>query len=205
MKRAYAGLLSVLIGWSMATTVVSAAPTAEQIAGAAANHQELDALITGLTPDEAASVVASVLKEIQASGVGDQSQAVALLYTRALLLSGENAPQLAAALSGQVPSTQLPVLAAATAVAVGSAEGPVFSALFGSSAGEAIGAAAADPLSVLGEDGLAAVQQLVIELRGVAAAVIAPPATAPMNLVPPIVPENEGTPAPPAAVPYGGQ
>lgn len=75
----------------------------------------------------------------------------------------------------------------------------------GSDAAKSVAAAAVDPASVLGADTVALVQQLVIELRGVAASVVPPPSTAPLNLVLPVVPRNVQQPAPPTATQYTGQ
>jgi hypothetical protein len=201
-------LMGALTGSSMAYTP----PTDDQIAGVLADHSQLNVLLQGANPDQAAAVVAQALAKLDQANLpaGSKSQTAALLYTRALLLSGESAPQMAGSLASKVKPEVLPVLSAATAIAVGSSEGSVFAAIAkaaGSNAAvvDAIAAAAANPASALGEDSVALVQQLVIELRGVAAPVIPPPATAPMNLVPPIVPQGTQTPAPPVADAYANQ
>ena len=186
------------------------APGADQISAIVADHSLLNAVIQDANAGQIAGVVGQALNKVN-SGAGvlsSKSQQTALLYTRALLLSGENAGEMVSELIGQVDPSQLPVIAAATAIAMGSSEGPLFTSL-GKAAGagsDAVMAAAVDPASVLDEESMALVQQLVIELRGVAAAVIPPPATAPMNLVPPIVPQSpEGTAPPPVAPPYVNQ
>lgn len=194
-------LVGALKGPAMAYTP----PTDDQIAGVLADHSQLNTLLQGASPEQAASVVAKALAKLDQASLppGSKSQTAALLYTRALLLSGESAPQMAGSLASQVKAELLPVLAAATAIAVGSGDGAVIAAI-GKAAGsnaaavDAIADAAANPSGALGEDTVALVQQLVIELRGVAAPVIPPPATAAMNLVPPIVPQNQNTPPPPA-------
>lgn len=185
-------------------------PSDDQIAQILANHAQLNPAIQGASPSEAASVVSRALAGVANSTApaAAKTQASALLYTRALLLSGENAPQMVRDLAGQIDQKLIPALAAATAIAVGGAQGPVFDALVqavgaGTDAAKSVAAAAADPASVLGAESVALVQQLVIELRGVAAPVIPPPATAPMNLVPPIVPR--GVTTPPVADTYENQ
>lgn len=206
-------LMTVLLMGTLAVPAMAyTPPTDDQIAGVLADHSQLNALLEGATPDQAASVVAQALAKLDQSTLpaGGKSQTAALLYARALLLSGESAPQFAGSLAGQVKAELLPVLAAATAIAVGSSDGPVVTALAkaagsNAAAAEAIMAAANDPVSALGEDSVALVQQLVIELRGVAAPVIPPPATAAMNLVPPIVPRGQVVQTPPVADPYANQ
>ena len=203
----------------VAAAVVSPAmaftpPSDEQITAVLADHTQLNALIADASPAEAASVVSRAFAGLEESVVppASRDQAAALLYTRALLLSGENAPAMVQSLAGQINQEVVPVIASATAIAVGSTEGPVFSAMTAavgadSPAAANIGPAAANPVGVLGEDNVALVQQLVIELRGVAAPVIPPPQTAPRNIVPPLVPVGEGaaTPPPPPAPLYVNQ
>ncbi|MCZ7590860.1 MAG: hypothetical protein M5U15_01335 [Kiritimatiellae bacterium] len=210
MKR-----LSVLLALLIAVAVGMPAmayetPTDAQIQGILANHSELDAALNGASPAQAAETVMRALVELESSTIPSASkeQTAALLYTRALLLTGENAPQFAQSLASQVDPGLLPVFAASTAIAVGGGEGPVFQALVApaGSEGSSVAAAAADPVSVLGVDSVAQIQQLVIEMRGVAAPVIPPPATAPMNLVPPIVPEGlRAGGQPPVATGYVNQ
>ncbi|HMP77606.1 MAG TPA: hypothetical protein PKE12_15025 [Kiritimatiellia bacterium] len=173
-------------------------PTDAQIERILADHSQLNAALQGATPAQAAQTVVMTLAELESSSLpaASKQQTAALLYVRALLLSGENAPQMVESLAGQLGSDLIPVLAASTAVAVGSNEGPVFASLQ-KVGGDAVAAAAANPGSVLGDDLIGMIQQLVIELRGVAAPVIPPPATAPMTLVPPIVPRGAGAPTPP--------
>ena len=188
-------------------------PTDDQIAQVVANHTQLNTLIQGANAEESAAVVARAIASVQSSTLtpAGKTQATALLHTRALLLSGENAPKMEAALAGQVDkSVVLPVAAASTAIAVGSTEGPVMASITqaagpGTDAAKSVTAAAVDPASVLGADTVALVQQLVIELRGVAAAVVPPPATSPANLVMPVVPRNVQQTAPPTATQYTGQ
>ncbi len=180
------------------------APTDEQVAAVLVDHTLLAPLLADANPEEMAETMGKLLNGLDASG--DEGQNAALLYTRALLLSGEKAPAMVSDLVGKVSVDLVPVLAAATAVAVGGAEGPVFESLstgMDSAVVSLVQAAAQDPYASLGEDTVAMLQQLVIELRGVAAAVIPPPATAPMNLVPPLVPENQG--APPVPGTYNNQ
>jgi hypothetical protein len=155
-------------------------------------------------------VVSRVLAELKSSSLplSGQKQTAALIYTRALLLSGEDAPKMVASLAGQVDKELLPVFAAATSLAVGVSEGPVFNSLSeaaGADGAKGIGSAASDPSSVMDADSIMLVQALVIELRGVAAPVIPPPATSPMNLVPPIVPEGRTASQPPVANVYENQ
>lgn len=184
-------------------------PTDAQIQSILANHSELDAALNGASPAQAAETVMRALVELESSTIpaASKEQTAALLYTRALLLTGENAPQFAQSLASQVDPGLLSVFAASTAIAVGGGEGPVFQALVApaGSEGSSVAAAAADPVSVLGVDSVAQIQQLVIEMRGVAAPVIPPPATAPMNLVPPIVPQGLGAGQPPVATGYVNQ
>lgn len=197
-------LLSVLMTGAMAVSALAfVPPTDDQIGGVLADHSQLNALLVDANPEQIASVVGRALNDINSAtlSAASKSQTAALLYTRALLLSGEKAPQMVAGLAGQIDAKLLPVIAASTAIAMGSSEGPVFTALVdaaGAGAAGAITAAAADPSTVMDADSIALVQQLVIELRGVAAPVIPPPSTAPMNLVPPIVPQNTTAPTPPA-------
>lgn len=207
MKK-FSLVMAVLFSAGMATSALAyVAPTDAQIEGILANHSEMNEALKGASPAQAAETVVRTLAELESSTIPESSkqQTAALLYVRALLLSGENAPQFAQSLSGQVEKSLLPVFAASTAIAVGSGEGPVFAALVGSAGDEGsnVAGAAADPLSTLGPDLVAMIQQLVIELRGVAAPVIPPPATAPLSLVPPIVPQ--GNAAPPVAESYVNQ
>jgi hypothetical protein len=183
-------------------------PTDDQIERILADHSEMNALLVGASPAQAAETVVRALAELEASTIpaASKQQNTVLLYVRALLLSGENAPEMVGNLAGQIGSDLLTVLAAATAVAVGASDGPVFAALQNAAGATDLSGAAADPVSVLGEDLVALIQQLVIDLRGVAAPVIPPPPTAAMTLVPPIVPRGEGglTP-PPVASAYANQ
>lgn len=187
------------------------APTDAQIQNILANHSEMDAILNGASPAQAAETVMRTLVELESSTIPSASkqQTAALLYTRALLLMGENAPAFAQSLASQVDPSLLAPFAASTAIAVGGGEGPVFESLVAPAGSEAssVAAAAADPVAALGVDGVSQIQQLVIEMRGVAAPVIPPPATAPMNLVPPIVPEGRGGPGapPPVATGYVNQ
>lgn len=206
--------MTVLLAAALALPAFSyTPPTDDQIAQVVANHTQLNTLIQGASPEEAAVVVARAIASVQSSTLSPagKTQATALLHTRALLLSGENAPKMETALAGQVDkSVVLPVAAASTAIAVGSTEGPVMASITqaagaGSDAAKSVAAAAVDPASVLGADTVALVQQLVIELRGVAASVVPPPSTAPLNLVLPVVPRNVQQPTPPTATQYTGQ
>lgn len=196
-------LMAVLLSAALAMPALAfAPPTEDQVAQVLADHSKLNPLVTGVAPQDAASVVATVINSVQGSTLpsASKAQTSALLYTRALLLSGANAPDMVASLAGQIDQKLIPAIAAATAIAVGGTEGPVIAALSqaaGAGGAGAVASAAADPASVLGADGVSLVQQLVIELRGVAAPVIPPPATSPMNLVPPIVPRNQQATTPP--------
>ncbi len=184
-------------------------PTDAQIEGILANHSALNEVLNGASPAQAAETVVRTLSELEASTIPQSSkeQTAALIYTRALLVSGENAPQFVQALAEQVDKGLLSIFAASTAIAVGSSEGPVFSALSGAagSDGGQVSSAAGDPAAALGPELTMMIQQLVIELRGVAAPVIPPPATAPMGLVPPIVVENQRVGTPPVASGYVNQ
>ena len=203
-------LIAVVLAGALALPALSyTPPTDEQVAQVVANHSQLATVIQGASPEESAAVVARAIAAVQASTLTTEgkAQATALLHTRALLLSGENAAKMESSLAGKLDKSLLPVIAASTAIAVGNTEGPVMTAITqaaGPSA-QGVNAAAVDPAAVLGADSVALVQQLVIELRGVAAAVVPPPATAPANLIPPIVPESVRTPTPPAAPSYTGQ
>lgn len=174
-------------------------PTDDQIERILADHSQLNAVLIGASPAQAAETVVRALAELEASTIpaSSKQQNAALLYVRALLLSGENAPAMVGNLADQIGKELLPVLAAATAVAVGASDGPVFASLQKAAGSANLGGAAADPVSVLGEDLVSLIQQLVIDMRGVAAPVIPPPPTAPMTLVPPIVPRGAGAPTPP--------
>lgn len=195
MKKMMIALLSLGVVTSAMAYVT---PTEDQIDRILADHSQLNAALQGASPAQAAETVSRALAEINSSTVppASKQQTAALLYVRALLLSGENAPDMAGALAGLVEKDFLPTMAAATAVAVGSAEGPVSSSIQ-QTGGSGLASAANDPASVLGPDLIALIQQLVIELRGVAAPVIPPPATAPLSLIPPIVPRGAGAPTPP--------
>lgn len=199
---------AVVLAASVATSALAyVTPTDAQIEAILADHGQLNAALQGASPAQAAETVVRTLAELVSSPLpaSSKQQNAALLYVRALLLSGENAPSLVESLAGQVDKELLSVFAASTAIAVGSNEGPVFASLL-KAAGDQSGAvagAAADPLSALGPDLVAMIQQLVIELRGVAAPVIPPPATAPLSLIPPIVPR--GPTAPPVASTYVNQ
>lgn len=203
------GFVSLLLFVAGVTTSALAyvTPTDEQIEAILADHGQLNAALQGASPAQAAETVVRTLAELESSMLpaSSKQQNAALLYVRALLLSGDNAPALAESLAGQVDQNLLAIFAASTAIAVGSSEGPVFDSLQ-KAAGEqasAVAGAAADPISTLGPDLVAMIQQLVIELRGVAAPVIPPPATAPLSLIPPIVPRGAG--APPVASTYVNQ
>lgn len=210
-------LFAMLLTGAVAGSALSfTVPTDDQIAQIVADQTQLNAAIQGASPTETASVVGRAIANVQASSLTGEgkTQAIALLHTRALLLSGEKAAQMESSLAGQVDKTiVLPVAAASTAIAVGSTEGPVMTSITtaagtGTPTANSVAAAAVDPVAVLGADTVALVQQLVIELRGVAAAVVPPPATAPAPLVPPVVPVGAQTPAPtppPPAPGYTGQ
>ncbi len=208
MKRISAVIsLAMVSAWAV-SSFAYAPPTSEQIEQVLADQTVLNTLVQGATPAQTAETIVMTIAEIEGLTLpaASKQQTAALLYVRGLLLSGENAPAMVESLAGQVGKDLLPVLAAAGAVAVGNAEGPVFTPLVsaaGPESGPAVSAAAADPVSVLGADLVALIQQLVIELRGAAAPVIPPPATAPMNVVPPIVPQDQG--APPVARTYVNQ
>ena len=185
-------------------------PTADQIAQVAADHTKLNALLQGASADEAAMVVVQAINSVQASTLtpAAKAQATSLLHTRGLLLSGETAPRMVSTMLGKLDKALVPVIAASTAIAVGGTEGPVIGAIkqaSGPANADVVATALADPVSVLGADNVAVVQAQVIEMRGVAAAVIPPPATAPLNLVPPVVPEGAAAATPPAAATYTGQ
>lgn len=213
MKTTNWMVAALMIGSSVMPVLAWDAPTDTQLATVLADHNQLAPLVQGASPSQLASVISRALAQVDASALpaDGKSQVVALLYTRGLLLSGESAPQMVSSLAGQVNANVLPVLAASTAVAVGNTEGVVMDALInaagaGTEAAAAVAVAAQDPASALSSDSLALVQQLVIEMRGVAAPVIPPPATAPFNLVPPVVPQGEGVPPPPpVAGTYAGQ
>lgn len=218
MKRTTWMLAVFMIGASVMPVLAWDAPTDTQLATVLADHSQLNALVQGASPSQLASVLSRALAQVDASALSAEgkSQVSALLYTRGLLLSGESAPQMVSSLAGQVNPNVLPVLAASTAVAVGNTEGVVMDALInaagaGTEAAAGVAVAAQDPASTLSGDSLALVQQLVIEMRGVAAPVIPPPATAPYNLVPPVVPRGEELPGedipqpPPVAETYSGQ
>jgi hypothetical protein len=196
-------MLAVLVTVATVIPAMGYEPlTDNQIAGILADHAQMNVVLTDANSDQIADVLARSLNQVGSSTLSDagKSQTSALLYTRALLLSGEKAPQMVAALKGRIDVKLVPVLAASTAIAMGSSEGPVFDslAMVADSTGvAALGDAAADPASVMTEDSVALIQQLVIEMRGVAAAVIPPPATAGMNLVPPHVVDAVTTPTPP--------
>lgn len=210
MKKMVAVVALLLVGSMLSPAMAWVAPTDDQIAGVLADHTQLNTLVQGANPNQIATVISRALAQVNASALPEASKAqvVALIYTRGFLLAGEGAPQMVDSLVGQVDAKVLPVLAAATAVAVGNTEGQVINTLVqaadaGSAAGQSVAEAAQDPASALTADSLALVQQLVIELRGVAAPVIPPPATAALNLVPPIVPQ--GLTQPPVADPYVNQ
>lgn len=212
MKKSSLLIALMMTAAAMVPAMGYVPPSEDQIAQVLANHAQLNPLIQGASPSEAASVVSRALAGVENSTApaAGKTQAAALLYTRALLLSGENAPAMVKALAAQIDQKLVPPIAAATAIAVGGAQGPVFDALVqavgaGTDAAKGVAAAAADPASVLGAETVALVQQLVIELRGVAAPVIPPPATAPMNLIPPIVPRGTTAPQPPVADTYENQ
>lgn len=211
MKKSVWVVTMMLVGLLAAPAMAWVAPTDDQIAGVLADHTQLNTLVQGANPNQIATVVSRVIAQVNASSLPEasKSQVVALIYTRGFLLAGEGAPQMVDSLAGQVDAKVLPVLAAATAVAVGNTEGAVVDTLVqaagaGTAAGQAVAEAAQDPASALSADSLALVQQLVIELRGVAAPVIPPPATAALNLVPPIVPLGVTQP-PPVADTYINQ
>lgn len=197
-------LVALMVAGGISSSMAYDMPTDDQIAQVVANHAELNNLLVGASPEEAAAVVSKAIENVKGSTLplASQQQAAAMLYTRGLLLSGENAPAFAGSLAGKLDQTLVPPIIAATAIAVGNTEGPVFNAIAQAVPGVDVAAIAADPISVLGADNVALVQALVIEVRGVAAPVIPPPATAPMNLVPPIVPEGDGG-GTPAAPPVG--
>ena len=206
------GLIAVVLAGSLALPAMGYVPPNDDlIAGVLADHTQMNEMLTDANPDQIAEVVGQALSQVGATtlATSDKNQTAALLYTRALLLSGEKAPQMAGKLMAKIDPALIPVLAASTAIAVGSAVGPVFDAMAaaaGTQGSKALLDAAADPASVLDEESISLVQQLVIELRGVAAPVIPPPATSPMNLVPPIVPKNVTTPGtPPVGTTYGNQ
>lgn len=210
MKKVSAILSVALVcGWTV-PAFAYAPPTDEQIERILADHTVLNTVVQGATPAQTAETIVMTIAEVEGLRIpaSSKQQTAALLYVRGLLLSGENAPVMVNSLAGQVGKDLLPVLAAATAVAVGSNEGPVFTPLVsaaGADGGQAVSFAATNPESVLGADLVAMIQQLVIEMRGTAAPVIPPPATAPMNVVPPIVPQGLGAPQPPVATTYVNQ
>lgn len=203
-----AGMLTVSLG---ATAWAYVPPTDAQIESILANHSAMNEILKGASAAESAQTVVRTLVELESSTIPTESkeQTAALLYVRALLLSGENTPQFVQSLAGQVDQGLLATFAAASAIAVGGNEGPVFSALVGAAGSEGgnVAAAASNPESALGPDLVSMIQALVIELRGVAAPVIPPPATAPMMLVPPIVPQGVGgaLQSPPVATGYVNQ
>lgn len=174
-------------------------PTDDQIERILADHSQLNPLLVGASPAQAAETVVRTLAELESSTIpaASKQQNAALIYVRALLLAGENAPAMVGNLADQIGKDLLPTFAAATAIAVGASDGPVFASLQKAAGDVNLGGAISDPVSVLGEDLVALIQQLVIDLRGVAAPVIPPPPTAPMQLVPPIVPRGAGSPTPP--------
>lgn len=214
MKRLVALMSAVVLSVGLNSALAWTAPSDDQIAAVLADHSQLDVLIAGANPNQVATVLSRSLAQVDASSLSadGKAQISALIYTRAFLLSGENAPQMVSSAASQMDDKVVPALAAATAVAMGSNSGPVFDSLVqaaggaGSAGGNAVVAAAQDPTTALSGDSLALVQQLVIELRGVAAAVIPPPSTAPLKLVPPIVPQGttQASP-PPVASTYSGQ
>ncbi len=160
-----------------------------------ADHTQLNTLLQGANPEQAAAVVARAIKSVQASTLAPPAkvQATALIHSRALLLSGENAPKMVGALAGQVDKSLLPVIAAATAISVGTTEGPVITAITqaagtGTETAAGVAAAVVDPTTVLSPDSVTLVQAQAIEMRGVAAAVVPPPGASPANLIPPVVP-----------------
>lgn len=200
---------ALMAGWAV-SSFGYAPPTDEQIERILADHTVLNTVVQGATPAQTAETLVMTIAEVEGLRIpaSSKQQTAALLYVRGLLLSGENAPVMVNSLAGQVGKDLLPVLAAASAVAVGSTEGPVFTPLVaaaGAESAQAVTLAASNPESVLGADTIALIQQLVIELRGTAAPVIPPPATAPMNVVPPIVPQGLGAPQPPVATTYSNQ
>ncbi len=196
MKKVSLVLAAMLTAGLAASTFAYEAPTDAQIESILANHSVLNEVLSGASPAQAAETVVRTLSELEASTIpaSSKEQTAALIYTRALLMSGENAPQFVQALAEQVDKGLLPIFAASTAIAVGNSEGPVFTALSGAAGSEGgqVSSAASDPSAALGPELTMMIQQLIIELRGVAAPVIPPPATAPMGLVPPIVVENQG-------------
>lgn len=213
MKLMKFALIACLTAMSVMPVLAWDAPTDSQIATVLADHTQLVPLVQGASPSQLASVISRALAQVDASTlpVASKEQVSALIFTRGLLLSGESSQQMVSSLAGQVNPNVLPVLAASTAVAVGNTEGVVMDALInaagaGTEAAAAVAVAAQDPTTALSADSLALVQQLVIEMRGVAAPIIPPPATAPYNLVPPVVPQGEGIPTPPpVAGTYTGQ
>ncbi len=214
MKKLIVLMTAMVLSVGLTPAMAWTAPSDDQIAAVLADHTQLDLLIQDANPNQIATVLSRSLAQVEASSLpaDSKSQISALIYTRAFLLSGESAPQMVSSAASQLDDKVVPALAAATAVAMGSSSGPVFDSLTqaaggaGTAGGNAVAAAAQDPTTALSGDSLALVQQLVIELRGVAAAVIPPPATAPLKLVPPVIPVGTTqTAPPPVASTYSGQ